>query len=98
MTIYVAEINGEALIAFRADDDEEARAMADDSDGDVRGALLEVVRVDGTPLWDGTAVIGVRAASDVERAQWQAEADGDNDEFEVFLIPVYDPDGPDEPV
>lgn len=97
MTIYVAEINGEALIAFRADDEEEARAMADDGEGDLRAALVEVVRVDGTPLWDGSAAIEVRVANDSERAQWQAEADGDADEFEVFLIPVYDPEGPDEP-
>jgi hypothetical protein len=97
MTIYVAEINGEALIAFRADDEEEARAMADDDEGDVRTALLEVVRVDGTPLWDGSSDIVVRVATDTERAQWDAEADGDSDEFEVFLIPVYDPEGPDAP-
>lgn len=97
MTIYVAEINGEALIAFRADDDEEARAMAADNEGDLRVALLEVVRVDGTPLWDGTSTVEIRVAKDSERAQWEAEADGDSDEFEVFLIPVYDPEGPDEP-
>jgi len=96
MQTYVAEINGEALMAFRALDDVEARAMADDPEGDVRTSLLEVVRVDGSALWDGASPIDVRIAKEHEHTQWQSESEGDADEFEVFLIPVYDPAGPDE--
>jgi hypothetical protein len=98
MKTYVAVIGGEALLAFRAEDDEQAQAIADDDEGDVRSALLEVVRVEGTPLWDGSSRIAVRAATEAEHTVWETETDVDDDAdiFEVFLIPVYDPAGADE--
>jgi hypothetical protein len=98
MKTYVAVIGGEALLAFRAEDDEQAQAIAGDDEGDVRTALLEVVRVEGTPLWDGSSPINVRPATDAEHKVWENETDADDDAdiFEVFLIPIYDPAGADE--
>jgi hypothetical protein len=39
MNTYVAIINGKAVLAFRADDDDEARAIVDDKEGSMRSDL-----------------------------------------------------------
>jgi hypothetical protein len=51
MKTYAAEINGEAVTAFRAMDDDDARDTVSDEDGDLQHSLKEssgMVRADGT--------------------------------------------------
>jgi hypothetical protein len=90
MKTYVAEIGGEAVMAFRAMDDDDARDMVSNEDGDVRQALDEssgVVRADGSPLWDGKSEIIARPATDAEDGIWQEARDAeisDADEGELI--------------
>jgi hypothetical protein len=57
MQTYVAEINGEAILAFRAEDDEAARRIVCEEGSGfqvvVRGCS-GLLRADGRALWDGT--------------------------------------------
>ena len=53
MKTYVARIGGKAVLAFRAQDDDEARAIIDDEEGSMRSDLKVPVGMDGKPLWDG---------------------------------------------
>ena len=57
MNTYVALIAGKAVLAFRAEDDDEARAMVDDQAGSMRSDLKVLVGTDGKPLWDGKSAI-----------------------------------------
>jgi hypothetical protein len=90
MKTYVAEINGEAVMAFRAIDDDDARDMASDEDGDLQQSLHEssgVVREDGSPLWDGKSEIRVRPATEAEDEDWRTARDAeieDADEGELI--------------
>jgi hypothetical protein len=80
MKTYVAEINGEAVMAFRAMDDDDARDMANDEDGDLQQSLDEssgVVREDGRPLWDGKSEIKVRPATEAEDQDWREARDAE---------------------
>ncbi len=80
MKTYVAEINGEAVIAFRAMDDDDAHDMVSDEDGDVQQSLDEssgVLREDGSPLWDGKSEIKVRPATEAEDQEWREARDAD---------------------
>ena len=43
MNTYVAIINGKAVLAFRAEDDDEARAIIDDEEGSMRSDLKVLV-------------------------------------------------------
>ncbi len=97
MPLYVIEIGGEPIVVFPEGSLELAREEA--RSGNVTEALQEFTR-DGTPLWDGAAVLEVREAVDEEVAHYQAGfnealADGDisedeQDEFAVFLIETDD--------
>ena len=88
MKTYVAEINGEAVMAFRAMDDDDAQDMVADEDGDVLQSLDEsagIVRADGSPLWDGKSQIIARRATEAEDENWRKSRDaeiGDADEGE----------------
>jgi hypothetical protein len=80
MKTYVAEINGEAVIAFRAMDDDDARDMVSDEDGDLQHSLNEpsgIVRADGTPLWDGKSEIIARPATEAEDESWRKARDAE---------------------
>lgn len=80
MKTYVVEINGEAIMAFRALDDEDARDLASDEDGELRQSLNEssgVIREDGSPLWDGTSEIKVRPATESEDEDWRTARDAE---------------------
>src|SRR3974377_436070 len=80
MKTYVAEINGEAVMAFRAMDDDDAHDMASDEDGDLQQSLNEfsgVVREDGRPLWDGKSEIRVRPATEAEDEDWRTARDAE---------------------
>ena len=112
MKTYVAEINGEAVMAFRAEDDDAALRIVNEEGGGLRSGLYDVLRADGNPLWDGESTISPRLATVAEHDQWLevrdaeiAAADGkqinpeisvDPDDFNVYLIPVIDPDHEDD--
>jgi hypothetical protein len=57
MKTYVASIGENAVLAFRAEDDENARAMIDDQEGGIRSDLKVLVGAEGKPLWDGKSAI-----------------------------------------
>jgi hypothetical protein len=104
MKTYVAEVNGEAVMAFRAMDDDDAHDMA----SDLQQSLNEssgMVREDGSALWDGKSEIRVRPATKAEDEDWRtardaeienadegelidSEIEDDFDDFNIYLIPV----------
>jgi hypothetical protein len=97
MAVYVAQIQGKAVVAFYADSVGEAGELA--ASETFRTDLGELEN-DGTPLWDGRSKIAVREASPVEHGVWsmckaRAIAQGDleqgEDDWIVFLVPVQDP-------
>jgi hypothetical protein len=74
MKTYVAEINGDAVVAFRATDDDDANDIVSDEDGDLRESLNEssgFIRADGSPLWDGKSEIIARPATEAEDQSWR---------------------------
>jgi hypothetical protein len=80
MKTYVAEIHGEAVMAFRAMDDEDARDMVNDEDGELRQSLNEssgIIRPDGSPLWDGKSEIIARPATEAENEIWREARDAE---------------------
>src|SRR2546422_9108336 len=73
MRTYVVEINGEAIIAFRAEGDNDAYHIVNETNGDLQLGLngfFGVVRIDGNLLWDGETEINVRLATDSEDKIW----------------------------
>jgi hypothetical protein len=96
MKTYVAEINGEAVVAFRATDDDEAREIVTDEESDLRQSLDEssgLIRADGSPLWDGKSAIIARPATDAEDESWRQARDaeiGDADEGEPIDSEIED--------
>ena len=100
MKTYVAEINGEAVVAFRAIDDDDARDMVSDEDGDLQQSLNEssgIVRADGSPLWDGKSEIIARPATQAEDESWRKARDAEiesadqgasglEDDFDDFTV------------
>jgi hypothetical protein len=83
MRTYVAEINGEALIAFRAKGDNEAYDIINEKNGDLQRGLNGfngVVRPHGGPLWDGETEIKVRPATDDEHETWRDALDAETGE------------------
>ena len=92
METFVVEIAGEPVMAFRAEDHDEAQELVhgDDSErGGVKTTLLEYEREDGQPLWDGASELTVRAATGEEHHEWEAardaaiESDDDPDDFDA---------------
>src|SRR4029434_4795304 len=85
MKTYVACIGGEEVLAFRAEDDDEARAMIDDQEGGIRSDLKALVGADGKPLWDGKSAIQAKEATAAEHAEWEQSSDKaiSDDEFEL---------------
>ena len=101
MNTYVAIIGGKAVLAFRAEDDDEARAMINDQGGSMRSDLKVLLGADGKPLWDGKSVIEVREATAAQHAEWKQSRDqaiidgeidldaGNNpDEWNVYLMRI----------
>src|SRR5436190_23919479 len=99
MNTYVIIVGEQAVLAFRAEDDDQAREMIDDHEGNVLSDLKTLVGTDGKPLWDGKTAIHVREASAAQHAEWEQSRDeamgdgeidlnaGDNpDEWTVYLI------------
>ena len=92
MKTYVACIGGEAVLAFRAEDDDEARAMIDDQEGGIRSDLKALVGADGKPLWDGKSAIQAKEATAAEHAEWEQSRDQAISDEEISLDTGDDPD------
>jgi hypothetical protein len=96
MKTYVVEIQGEAIVAFRAMDDDDAHDIVNDEDSDLRLSLDEssgVVRADGSPLWDGKSEIIARPATETEDENWRKARDAqiaDADEGEPIESEIED--------
>jgi hypothetical protein len=91
--IFVLEIKGTAILAFEADDMDDARAYAENAEE--REDLTELTS-NGQPLWNGKDVIAVRPATDAEadlfeeerKADWEDEPHADAEDFAVYLVPL----------
>jgi hypothetical protein len=102
LTIFVAEINGQSIIAFPQPNPDDALAWADDED--FRSDLMFLEGGDGRPLWDGRSEIYVREADPEEADRWKASFtdawhDGDAEDAEnwfLYLVPVTEPPHDDE--
>ena len=92
MQTYVAEIDGRAIFAFRADDVACAQAWLDIHA--VMRHALETVQSDGRRIWNGQAQIIARQATAAEATIWSklsdevAEGDEIEDAITVWLIPT----------
>jgi hypothetical protein len=108
LTIYVAEINGRAVVAFRADNYREAEALVK---ADWFRDDLSELESDGAPLWDGESEIHCRQAVAEESDAWdkskaraildgssdaEVEDDDDDESWLMYLIPVTDPTDKDD--
>jgi hypothetical protein len=68
MPVFIAEINGEAILSFGAANAEEAQEWVKGEDfRDDLGAYES----DGDPVWDGETDIEVRPATSEEAAEWE---------------------------
>jgi hypothetical protein len=90
MKTYIAAVNDEPLIAFRAQDDDDAQSLADDASGYIRGTLLEYTRLGGEALWDGKSEIRTREATPAEHGRWLAVLREDTGQAVEGL--VHDPE------
>lgn len=63
MKTYVAFIGEKAVLAFRAENDDEAHEMIDDKEGSIRSDLKVLLGADEKPLWDGKSAIQMREAT-----------------------------------
>ena len=94
MQTYVAEIDGRAIFAFRADDVACAQAWLDIHA--VMRHALETVQSGGRCIWNGEAQITARQATAAEATIWSKLSDevAEGDEIEeqdaitVWLIPT----------
>jgi len=94
MQTYVAEIDGRAIFAFRADDVVCAQAWLDIHA--VMRHALETVQSGGRCIWNGEAQITARQATAAEATIWSKLSDevAEGDEIEeqdaitVWLIPT----------
>ena len=96
MAVYVAEVDGRAVVAFNANNDLEAQMHIED---EIFQNDLAVLESSGRPIWDGEAEIQIREADEGEsgkfdRSRAKAILDGeigDSDSWMVYLVPVSDP-------
>ena len=88
-------------MAFRAEDDDEARSIIGEEGGSMRSDLRALAGMDGKSLWDGKSAIQVREATAEQHAEWKRSRDqaiidgeidldaGNNpDEWNVYLLGV----------
>ena len=96
MIVYVAEIDGRAVVAFSAENDLEAQLVIED---EIFQNDLAVLESSGRPIWDGEAEIDIREADEVERGKFESsrvkavlEGEvGEGESWMVYLLPVSDP-------
>jgi len=95
--IFILEIKGTAILAFDADDMDDARAYA--GTAGEREDLTQLTS-NGVPLWNAKDEISVRPATDAEadmfeeqrKADWEDEPHANAEDFEVFLVPLDEPE------
>jgi hypothetical protein len=92
MNTYVALIDGKAVLTFRAEDDDQARAMIEDEEGSVRSDLKELADADGKRLWDGKSDIQVREATAAQDAEWRQARDQAISDGEIDIDAGHNPD------
>ena len=92
MKTYVASIGGKAVLAFRAEDDDKARAMIDDQEGGMRSDLTALVGEEGKALWDGKSAIEAQEATAAQHAEWGQSRDQAISDEEIDLDAGDDPD------
>jgi hypothetical protein len=83
METYVAEINGEAVMAFRAEDDDHAYDIVNEKDGGLQLGLnghSGLLRADGNVLWDEKTEIKARRATEAEHQEWLEARDAETGE------------------
>jgi len=92
MKTFVACIGEEAVLAFRAENDDDAHAMIDDEEGSIRSDLKVLVGTDEKPLWDGKSALQVREATAAQHAEWEQSRDQAISDEEIDLDAGDDPD------
>src|SRR5580700_4872664 len=92
MKTYVASINGTAVLAFRAEDNDQARSIVENDAGSMRSDLKALVGADGKPLWDGKSAIEAREATAAQHAEWEQSRDQAITDGEIDLDAGNDPD------
>ncbi len=92
MKTYVACIGEEAILAFRAENDDEAREMIDDEEGSIRSDLTVLVGTDENALWDGKSSLQVREATAAQHAEWEQSRDQAISDERLDLDAGDDPD------
>ena len=92
MKTYVACVGEEAVLAFRAENDDQAHEMIDDKEGSVRSDLRVLVGTDEKPLWDGRSAIHMREATAAQNAEWEQSRDQAISGEEIDLAAGDDPD------
>ena len=92
MRTYVVIAGRQAVLAFRAQDDDQAQAMIDDPEDSMRSDLKALVGRDGKPLWDGKSSITVREATSAQHAEWEQSRDQAITDGEIDLDAGDDPD------
>ena len=92
MKTYVAFIGEKAVLAFRAENDDEAHEMIDDKEGSIRSDLKVLVGADEKPLWDGKSAIHMREATAAQHAEWEQSRDQAISDEEIDLDAGEDPD------
>ena len=98
MTVYVADIKGRGVAAFRADSGPDAERLVHDR---VFRDDLMALASGGLPLWNGVSDIQVRQARPDEEARWRAshanairrgDIERDEQAWVVFLVALTDLD------
>jgi hypothetical protein len=91
MKTYVATIGENAILAFRAEDDDQARDIVEGSDSGMRSDLKVLIGADGKPLWDGKSEIRVREATPAQHTEWEESRDQAISDGEIDLDAGNDP-------
>jgi hypothetical protein len=94
MQTYVAEIEGRAIMAFRARNNEQAQVWVA-SEESIRSDLV-ALESQGRPLWDGKTELVVRAASTLSKQRGEKRASNLPNKTRIttrscFCVPVTDP-------
>ena len=92
MKTYVACIGEEAVLAFRAENDDDAHSMIDDEEGSIRSDLTVLVGTDEDALWDGKSSLQVREATAAQHAEWEQSRDQAISDERLDLDAGDDPD------
>jgi hypothetical protein len=92
MKTYVAFVGEEPVLAFRAEDDDEAHELINDEEGSIRSDLKVLVGTDEKPLWDGRSAIAMREATAPQHTEWEQSRDQAIADVEIDLDAGDDPD------